>query len=64
MLHFAHELYIPFLMTTYIMLMQVNVTGILKWLSISIARVFEENGQLVPKHKGGVCYPILQDKHI
>ena len=30
----------------------------------SIAKAFEENGQLVPKHKGGVRYPILQDEHI
>ena len=30
----------------------------------SIAKAFEENDQLVPKHRGGVCYPILQDEHI
>ena len=31
---------------------------------MSIARAFEENGQWVPKPKGGVHYPILQDVHI
>ena len=30
----------------------------------SIAKTFEANGQLVPKHRGGVCYPSLQDEHI
>lgn len=30
----------------------------------SIVKVFEENGQLVPKSRSGVCYPILQDEHI
>ena len=29
-----------------------------------IARAFEENGQLVPKHRCGVHYPILQYEHI
>ena len=26
----------------------------------SLAKAFEENGQLMPNHKGGVCYPVLQ----
>ena len=30
----------------------------------SIARAFEDNGQLVSKHRGGVRYPILQVEHI
>ena len=30
----------------------------------SISRVLKEKDQLVPKPKGGVCYPILQDVHI
>ena len=33
-----------------------------------IARSFwkekKSKGQLMPKHRGGVCYPILQDDHI
>jgi hypothetical protein len=29
----------------------------------SIAGDFEENGQLVPKYRGGVCCPILQGVH-
>ena len=29
----------------------------------SIAKAFEGNGQLVPKHRGNVHYPILQDEH-
>ena len=31
---------------------------------MSIARAFEENSQVVPKHEGGVRYPILRDEHI
>ena len=31
---------------------------------ISITKLFEENGQMGPKHIGNVCYPILQDEHI
>ena len=31
---------------------------------INIAIAFEENGQLVSKHRSGVHYPILQDVHI
>ena len=30
----------------------------------SLAKAFEENGQLVPKHRGDVRYPIVQDEHI
>jgi len=30
----------------------------------SIARGFEENTDLVPKRRGGIRYPILQDEHI
>ncbi len=30
----------------------------------SIAQAFEENSQLLPKDRGGVHYPILQDEHI
>ena len=30
----------------------------------SITKVFKEHNQLVPKNKGGVRYPILQDGHI
>ena len=30
----------------------------------SITRAFKEFGQLVPKYRGGVHYPILQDEHI
>ena len=30
----------------------------------SITKDFEENGQLAPKHKGGVCYPILEEEQI
>ena len=30
----------------------------------SITKIFEEHNQLVPKHKGGVHYPNLQDGHI
>jgi hypothetical protein len=27
-------------------------------------KVFEGNDQFVTKHRGGLCYPILQDEHI
>ena len=30
----------------------------------SITKAFEKNGQVAPKHKGNVHYPILQDEHI
>jgi hypothetical protein len=28
----------------------------------NIASAFEENGQSIPKHRGNVCCPILQDE--
>ena len=37
--------------------------GELTILVMSIAKGFEENGHLVPKHIGGVCCTILQDEH-
>ena len=49
------------------MLIQVDVIYVIAYETIkSIAnRAFEESGQtLVPKSKGGICYPVLQDEHI
>ena len=31
---------------------------------ITIAKAFEENGQLIPKQSGGVHYLAFQDEHI
>ena len=47
------------------MLTQVIITVIIMKLYIkSIAKAFEENGQLVSKHRGSVRYPTLQDEYI
>jgi hypothetical protein len=42
---------------------RVNVTVFLQNYQEQ-AIVFEEKGQIVPKHRGGLCYPNLQDEHI
>ena len=64
MMHFAHESYI-LILNEGLSYIDISECYCYPYKTIkSIARAFEGDDQLMPKHRGSVRYPILQDEHI
>ena len=63
MMHFARESYILFRLRLTLCYTCEHYSCPYETIR-NIARAFEENGQLLPKHIGGVCYQVLQHEHI